>query len=73
MKNRNQNQKSYLIHWGDGFSDDAHSCLEDAKKDIEEAIQDGDECPEDIRVYEISAVYEVATAGIKLIKTDENS
>ena len=68
MKNRNQNQKSYLVHWGDAYSDETYSCLEDAKKDVEEAIEDGDECAEDIRIYEISATYEVVTAGIKLIK-----
>ena len=73
MKNRNQNQKNYLIHWGDTYSDDIHTCLEDAKKDIQEAIQDGDERPEDIMVYEISAVYQVAMAEIKLVKSDENS
>ena len=73
MKNRNQNQKSYLVHWGDTYSDNIYPCLEDAKKDIQEAIQDGDECPEDIRVYEISAVYQVAMAEIKFVKSNENS
>lgn len=73
MKNRNQNQKNYLIYWGDAYSDDIHTCLEDAKKDIQEAVQDGDERPEDILVYEISAVYKVAMSEIKLVKSDENS
>ena len=71
MKNRNQNQKSYLIHWGDTYSDDFHSCLEDAKKDVESVVQDGDECAEDIRIYVISASYRIALAGIKLIKSDD--
>lgn len=68
MKNRNQNQKQYLVHWGDTYSDDFYPSLEEAKEDIEEAIEHGDECPQDIRVYEISATYEIATAGVKLIK-----
>ena len=69
MKNRNQNQKQYIIHWGNGFSDDFYSCVEDIKIDIEEALQNGDVCLEDVRVYEISACYYVGMADIKLIKS----